>query len=398
MTKRIKILCLIVAIITLFSTLSFASQVQPREGEETAEEVVETNEELIAEVDEEEVAEEVEEETAEPEWINSDLYKAGDKIEITEIVDGNAFIAGQEVILKGEIGGNVFIAANKVTIESGYVYSSLHIVANEVVVNGIVYDAYIAANTITIGEDGYIYRDLRAVSNVLSIDGQVRRDVYFVGKTINLNEENGTLIGGNLKYTSNSETTIPEGAVQGEVTFSEKEVSKESVAETISSYIFNAINALVYTLVVILLCIWLAPKFVERVSTMNTKKALTSLGIGIVAPIAAVLAIVILLISSICSKVAIAAALVFAAICMSSTAFASIYFGSLFAKLLKWEGKVKLVISAGIVSIVIWLISIIPFIGGFVGFIVSLFGLGLLIMNIVCKKEKVSVVEEKTEE
>lgn len=401
MTKsKFKILLLIVTMVTLISTLSFATSEEPvttsLENDLTINSE-DNNEDAIVEENEE-----LDTTDTKSDWINSDLYKVGDKVEIKEIVDGNAFICANEVTISGEIGGDVFVIANKINITGGYVYSGLFAVANEITVNGIVYDAYIIANNFTLEKDGYVYRDLKVSASTINIDGIVRRDAYLTGMNINLNKENGTLIGNNLEYSSNSEIDIPENAVQGEVKFNKETIKEESVGEVISSYIFDVINVLIYSLVVILLAIWLAPKFVERVSTMGTKKAFASLGIGILAPIVAIIALFILLISTVCAQVAVAGTLVFMAICMSGLAFTSIYFGSLFNKLVKWEGKVKLVISTEIIALILWAICKIPYIGGFIGFLATVFGIGILLVNMVYRKETVKeetpVVEEKTEE
>lgn len=386
--SKCKFLLLLVIIISLVSTLSFAT-VEPRTSDET--DVM-----PISETDENIIVEDSTDITEEPEWINSDLYIAKDKVELNQVVDGNVFVVANEVVVNGEIGGNLFVCANKLTIEGGYVYSSLYAVANEITINGIIYDVYSVSNNFTLGADGFVYRDLRASANTLNINGKVRRDAYLSGVTYNFNAENGALIGGNLEYSSQSELNIPEGIVTGEVKYNAATIKEEPVAEKVFSYIFDAIGILIYTFVVILLALWLAPKFVNRVTSMSTKKACVCLGIGIVAPIVIIIALFILLISTICFNVALATTLLFIVVCMSGTAFASIYFGSLFTKLVKWDGKVKFVLATLIAALIIWLISKIPYIGGFFGFLISLFGIGILLVNIVYRKEEIK--EEAKEE
>jgi hypothetical protein len=73
---------------------------------------------------------------------------------------------------------------------------------------------------------------------------------------------------------------------------------------------------------------------------------------------------------------------------MSSKAFASIYFGGLLAKYLKWDKKSKLVLSTLIATLIIWLISKVPYIGGIFSFLVALFGIGTLLVNVIKQKEK----------
>lgn len=381
--KRVKILFLLVTIITLLSTLSFAT-IEPRTtGESNENEIMPISEE-IPDLDEEE-------------WVYNDLYIMQDKYDLNKIVDGNVFIFANEVTISGEVGGNVFVFANKLTVNDGYINSTLFAIANEIVINGMIYDVYAACDNFTLEKDGFIARDLRLSSNNFNLNGKIRRDAYVGAAHYNINEEIGTLIGGNFNYSAKSELTIPEEIVVGEIRYSQKVIPEESVFEKVSSYIFDAINVLVYALVVVILAILLAPKFVERVSNMDTKKAFISLGIGILIPIVAIIALFMLLVSSVASLLSVASIFVFIAICISGTAFASIYFGSIFAKLVKWEGKLKFVLASLITALIIWAISQVPYIGSIFGLLVSLFGIGTLFVNAIYRKENIKeeVVETK---
>lgn len=393
--RKFKVLFLLITIVTLLSTLSFAT-IEPRTtGEDSengvmpisADETIPISEEGTPNLEEEE-------------WINNDLFIMQDKYVLDKVVDGNAFIFANEVTINGEVGGNVFVFANKLTVNNGYINGSLFVAANEVIINGMIYDVYAACDNFTLEKDGFIGRDLKLTSNNFNLYGKVRRDVYVSAAHYNLPETNEPLVGGNFNYSNNSELTIPKEIVVGEIRYSKEIVPEESVFEKVSSYIFDAINVLVYTLVVIVLAILLAPKFVERVSNMDTKKAFISLGIGILVPIAVIIALFMLLISSVASMLSVSGILIFIAICMSGTAFASIYFGSIFVKLVKWEGKVKFVLASLITALVIWAISQIPYIGGIFGLLVALFGIGTLFVNAIYRKENTiqEVVETKTEE
>lgn len=390
--KKFKVLFLLITVITLFSTLSFAT-IEPRTtGEDSEDGIMPISENEATPISEEETPSSNEEE-----WVNNDLYIMEDKYVLDKIVDGNVFIFANEVTISGEIGGNVFVCANKLTVDNGYIHSTLFAVTSETIINGIVYDVYAVCDNFTLEKDGFIARDLKLGSNNFNLNGKIRRDAYVSASHYNINEENGTLIGGNFNYSAKSELTIPEGIVIGEIRYSQEVITEESVFEKVSSYIFDAINVLVYALVVVILVILLAPKFVERVSNMNTKKAFISLGIGILIPIVAIIALFMLLVSSVASLLSVASIFVFIAICMSGTAFASIYFGSIFVKLVKWEGKVKFVLASLITALIIWAISQIPYIGSIFGLLVSLFGIGTLFVNAIYRKENIKeeVIETK---
>ena len=59
------------------------------------------------------------------------------------------------------------------------------------------------------------------------------------------------------------------------------------------------------------------------------------------------------------------------------------------------EGNVKFVIFTLVSSLIFWAISIIPVIGPIFSLIVSIFGIGTTVVNMISRTEKVK--EEKTE-
>lgn len=384
--RKCKFLFILVTLFILVSSFSIATT-EPRISED-GNDIMPTSENTLN--DTQSINEDTPNEgtTSEPEIIYNDLYLASDKLEIDQLVDGNVYAFANEVIVKGEIAGNLFIFANKVTFEeSAYIYSSLFVVASEVNISGYVCDVYSFANKFTLNANAYVGRDLNVSANTINLNGLVRRDAHINATTYNIFSKNENLIGGNLEYSSTTELDIPEGIVGGEIKYNKETIHEERIIEKVFDYVFDAINGLVYTFVVLLLALWLAPKFVNRISNMNTKKAFISLGIGIMSPLFIMFALVFLVFSSIASLVSVSAIFLFIAICMSGTAFASIYFGALFAKLVKWDGKLKFVLASLISALAIWTISQIPYIGGIFGFLVALFGIGTLFVNTVYRKE-----------
>lgn len=384
--RKCKFLFILVTLFILVSSFSLATT-EPRTSENNNE-INPISENTIN--DTQHIDEDIPNEStaSEPEIVYNDLYLASDKLEINQLVDGNVYAFANEVVVTGEVAGNLFICANKVTFEeSAYIYSSLFVVARDINISGYVCDVYAFADNFTLNTNAYIGRDLNVSANVINLSGIVRRDAHINAATYNISSENANLIGGNLEYSSSTKLDIAEGIVGGEIRHNEEVVYEESVVEKVFDYIFDALNCLVYTFVVILLALWLAPKFINRVSNMNTNKAFICLGIGLVSPLSIILALLLLLFSSVASLVSVSAILLFIAICMSGTAFASIYFGALLAKLAKWDGKLKFVLASLISALAIWTISQIPYIGGIFGFLVALFGIGTLFVNTVYRKE-----------
>ena len=379
--NKSKFILLIALIVTLISTLSFATEVTSLDDNDD-----------IALISENEETEPIyaEEENSDnsDNWIQSDLYVFEDSPTIDKIVNGNAYIFGNEVTITGEIGGDVFVFANKLNIDGAYIYSNLFAFANEINVNGIVYDIYAAANSFTLDSDAFVYRDLRVSANTINLKGMVNKDAYLSASTYNFDTDSeNTLIKGNLSYDASSELSIADNLVGGTVTYKEQTITSKSATEVILDYVADLAKTIAYVLVIALICIYCAPKFTSRVTSMSTKKSLVSFLIGLGAAIVGAIAFVILLLSVIGVKLAVVEMLLYIAICMSGLSFASLYFGSLCAKKFKQDGNLKLLGLTIASSAILWIISQIPVIGELFSTLVAIFGIGTFLVNTFYKKE-----------
>lgn len=320
------------------------------------------------------------------EWINDDLYVCEENVVIDGIVDGNVFAIGSNVTVTAEIGGDLFVIADTLNIDGAYIYSSIFAIANEMNVNGSVYDIYALCNKCTIGENGSITRDFRAVADSVNISGKIRRNAYITSENITFSELANTYIYGNLTYTSRTELSIAEGAVAGTVTYEkEKEVTSPSVTSLIVSEIENVIGLLINTLIVCLLAIWLTPKFIKKVSSMGIKKSLICFLIGLGVLIFVPVIVVILLITVIGIPVSLALLAFYILLIAFSTSFSSIALSGIITKKLNLEGNMKFVLVALASTVAIWLLRLIPYVGGLVGFLSLLLGLGTVVFNLFTK-------------
>lgn len=328
-----------------------------------------------------------------PAWTNSDLYLTGDKVSVSNVVDGNAFIFANEVTIEdgAEIGGDLFVFTNKLTVNGGYVYSSIFAFANEISLQGVIYDVYAICSNFTLENNGFVYRDLRVSANHVSIEGRVRRNASITANDITFGEDtSSTYIFGNLTYSSAKELSLPEGMVSGEIT-------REQLTNTTTnpiSYVTHALTIALTTFVVILLLIWLAPKFVKRVTNMGIAKSFVSLGIGIATPIIAILISFLLILSvvgiSIFSSMSIALIL----LCMIATSITSLYIAGLLTKVFKKTSNIAIVLFSLLASLTLWALGLIPYIGWILSIVFILFGLGTTLVNIVYTKENDKKITE----
>ena len=319
----------------------------------------------------------------------SDVYLAGDNITIDYVVDGNLFICANTVTISSEIGGDAFICAKNIIIEeNGYVYSNLFAIAESVELKGVVCDAFALVQNFNIS-GGYVYRDLKVACNTLNINGVVGRNAFASCDSINFNTDESTngIIYGNLDYSASSEISIPENVIKGTVNYNAPKVSPEkSIRSIIADYILDLGGFLAFVLIIWLVCLVLAPKFLANTNKYVGKQSLGILGYGLLALVAVPIACIILILLQLTSGVSLLLlALYILAIILSKSLFtitANNYVCSKL-KINKNTGIFGMLILSGIV---IWAIALIPYIGGLVSFIISVLGLGILVAAILPKK------------
>ena len=332
----------------------------------------------------------------------SDVYLTGDDVKVDYIVDGNLFILANTVTISSQIGGDAFICAKTINVEKeGYIYSNLFAAANEVNISGVVYDLYTTANTLNI--NGYVYRDIRTSSDTLNFSGVIGRNAYVSSKNIEISSNsdgqssvtNKATIYGDLNYSSSSEASIPEGTVTGSVNYSPITTSTKS--KSISSYILALGRFIVTVLVIWLLYLWLAPKFLENTGVLLSKKLLPVIGSGILTPIIFVIAFVLLLILGLTSNIAIIGTMLFAVLLMISNSTFVIAINNLVCKKFNISKNTTTFGVLIITSAVIWLLELIPVVGSILNFVIMIIGLGILVTAIIPEKEKSNKTLKKEE-
>lgn len=316
-------------------------------------------------------------------WVSEDFYKIDTTLNMKDVVDGNAFIIGKDVTISGEVGGDLFVIADKLTIDGGYVYSSLFALANEITIKGTVYDLYATCNTFNLESSGSIYRDMKLAAKNANISGKVRRNAYISTNNLNLSDTGSQLITGNLEYDSNQKANIPEGSVAGTVKFSQDSNNGEKSGKSILSFVSSLATALLLTFVVVLVLLRLAPNFIEKLGSASIIKSLL---IGLITPVILLVLSFILLFSVIGLPVVGCIVLVCTLLVLVGKCITSIYIGKVLTKKFKKKANSMLVFYSLLVTTVLWLVALIPGIGTFISILASVLGIGLTVLNIISKK------------
>lgn len=322
-------------------------------------------------------------------YVASDLYLFDDELIVDYIVDGNAFVFGNDVTISGEIGGDLFAFGSNVTVkDTAYIHGSIFVYAENFEMNGICYDIYSASQKFTLNENAIIVRDIRSVAEKIHINGQIKRDAYITTNELVFPDNATNLISGNLDYHSDYEFAIKDGIVGGEITFTQEIQEEPTITDTFTSHATDIISTLLYSLVIILLTIWMAPKFKEKSALILQKRAPLSFGVGLLASIAISVGSIILLFATVGLGVSIslaAIAIFILALTISKTVF-SMAIAKLVSKKFKKDNNAIFIGMSLLFVLVISLIELVPYIGGFVGFAVVMIGFGILLLNLIGRK------------
>lgn len=323
--------------------------------------------------------------TSQSTYKDSDVYLTGDEVTIDYIVDGNLFVFANTVNIDSQIGGDAFIFANTVNVgQTGYIFSNLFTIASNVNISGMVYDLYVSADNVSIS--GYVYRDIRISADNFSLSGVVGRNAYIQNvsniQIATSSDEESTVtsqgsIYGDLNYSASQELSIPDEVVIGDVNYT------QSSSASIQDYLLSLGGFLVTVIIIWLLCLWLTPKFLNRTDLILTKKVPSNIGFGILTPIVLLFVATFLILLGITSTIAIIGIIILLVACIISTSIFVISFNNLICKKLNVEktiGKFGILI---ITAAVLWLIALIPFVGGVISIIALVLGLGILINGIL---------------
>ena len=340
-------------------------------------------------------------ETSKDSYKNSDVYLMGDNVTIDYVVDGNLFVMADTVTINSKIGGDAFIMAKTINVgDQAYIFSNLFAMADSIDIKGVVYDVYALAQNFTVS-NGYIYRDAKLCCNTININGTIGRNAFVSCSNINFNtdENDKGIIYGDLTYSTPSELSFDKNIVNGNVTYKAPKVSPEkSVIEIVASYISDLGAFLAFVIIIWLVCLWLAPKFLNDTNKFVGKKTLNVLGTGLLTLIAVPIACIILLLLQLTAGISLlTVAIYILALIVAKSIFTIVANNYLCSKLNinKNTGIFGMLIVSGVI---VWVISELPYVGGIVSFIISVLGLGVLVSAILPKKAKKASDTDKVKE
>ena len=381
------------------------------------------------------------------EVVDDDLYVFAATLDLQGTVNGDLIFFGQSATIDGTVTGDLIAAGQHIAI-AGEVGDDARVAGYAIELSGELGDDLVAAGfSLDNAAGSVVGGDLIFAGYQALLAGQVRGDVDVTGGAVDiagaiagnavvdvggaetsrggqmppgfafpgvpavpsippgLTVEDGASIGGDLSYTANQQADIPEGAVGGEINFSQyvseqKQEAEPSAALAVLRWFLRQLRRLITLLLVGALMLWWVPGWTRALETIVRSKPWPSLGWGFVALVAFIAAMVVLVI------VTVLLAIIFGIVTLGElagrfVALGLVTFGAAgFSFSVVWVYITRIVISLMlghlifrifgtqmvgrlwwpmIVGVLIFvLITAIPVLGWLLGFLAALFGLGAL--------------------
>ncbi len=374
------LLCVFLILFILLTNTAFASNdlvIEPRTAEEAS-----TNSDKA---------------NTEDTYTNSDLLLFNDNVEISNKVNGNVAIYGNNVNITGEIIGDLLVISNSLQIsKDAMIYGNVFAYSPKISVSGIVSDIYAISNDFTLEESGIVGRNLNLYSSKVTLYGKVSRDLNVNTSNLVFTEDfKEPIVSGNLNYWSNSELTIPDGVISGEIKYNP--LNQKSTEDIIWSAVSSIITSLVLSLAVILLSLWISPELKNRLGMMLKNNSSKSFWIGLLIAFATISISILLLLFTygFGGTIAVCAlGLLILAFAISNTIFAMAS-SKLISNKFAFKTNTPFVLISLLILLVLSLLKYIPYFGTIVNIITSLIGLGMIGMNFYTRKTLYKVDDKK---
>ena len=323
--------------------------------------------------------------------VNGDLLAFGRRVTVRGNVTGDVVSGGETVEISGSVGGNVIAGGSELNLLQARVARNVYAGGRDVRVDS---GTEITGNAVTAGNDidvaGRVGIDLRSYGNDITVSGEVTRDVGAYGQTITLVAP--ARVGGDLTahVSAEDKLQIASGAsIAGRV---DRQISAEGPFErresryTTAGFYFGQVIRLASGFVVGLLLLALFPAL-RSPPLHSGMDLLKAGGIGLVTAIVAPVAALILCVTLIGAPLGIIG-FVAGAVALY---LAKIPVAQLIG-LLMFKSKPHYAASllAGLVVVIVTVN--LPYVGWFLGLVITCVGLGMLLMHALDAKGRGSLV------
>lgn len=328
--------------------------------------------------------------------IEGDLYICANKVELAQnsVIYGNVFVISNDLIVNSQIGGDLYANVKNFDMKYyGFVKRDLHLNSNTATINGYVYrNSFINSNKVTTNEEFINEQDLN-IENASTVlfSGEVKGNANIKSKNIefkNKDTDNNNItckISGGLNYSSNKELEIQDGIVSGNINYSKYE-SSSNLLSNIGEFILNLASTLAYVIVIYFIINKFIPKYKEKLSNLNIRDILITLGIGLGLLVLIPVIVILLFITNVGSLLGLTLLTLYILSLILAKSIFVIGISSVIKKKDSGESLLNSIIKLSLVTLTLSLISLIPYFGIAISVLVTIIGIGLLGKLILSKK------------
>ena len=352
------------------------------------------------------------------EVVNDDLYLFGSGITIDGTVNGDVIAFGDRIAVNGPINGNFNGGANYITVK-GTVQDSVRAAASAIDVNGhIGGDLVATASQVDITPGGSVGRDLLAAVGTMRVDGPVGKDIRGSAGDLIINSSVGgnvdiecrdiklepaASISGDLTYRSEHEASQAEGAVvQGRTTHVSPPPQPGTAGESTGRMVGWALSAIVIFAVILfiivavfkyiaalltgIIIILIVGKYIPGLIETLKSKPWHCLGYGALFLFLVPIAVVIAFMLVIGIPLGLAGLALYILAVYLGHIFTGLFIGKWMLRQHSDSTQVGPLIGAlALGLLVVYIVSIIPFIGCLCDLAAILFGLGAICLFVKTK-------------
>jgi cytoskeletal protein CcmA (bactofilin family) len=307
--------------------------------------------------------------------IDDDLIVSGGTVQVRGRVTGDVVAAGGTIDIGGPVGGNLIVAGGTVNVDApiaGTVYAASGTLNLDSTVGR---NAVVAGGTVNVGDGATVGRDLAVSGGTVNLSGSVMRDVLVSSGTLNLT--NDARVGGDLRGQVGDADIAPGAVIVGARALDRPRDDRPGVAGGLLAWLLWRLLMGLGLLVVALVLAAAMPRLVMQTTGMLITHPWASLLTGFLTLVLTPIAIVILMLL----LIGIPLALILLALYLIALYIAPIFVAVLLGQWLLRRGSSLVLAALAGVAIYV-LVTLIPVLGGIVGFLAMLFGLGALVLTL----------------
>ena len=305
-------------------------------------------------------------------------FTSGSSVTISDTINGDVYAAGGTVIVDGTINGDLLVAGGTVDIK-GQVTQDVRAAGGNVTISGRVGgNVTVGTGDFVLASTGSVGRSLVAGAGTMQLQGPINGNVYAGVGTLTLKP--GSRINGNLFYSSGRKATIaPEAQINGQIKYTPTKMKQQLPEQRVQQFatgaaVIGKLINLIALFIIGLLIMYAFPTFTQRVVDTVGKSPGKSIGIGLLIFFFTPLLAFLIMIMFVGIPLALIMLFWYAAALYITKLFVIIFLGEWAMQYGTKQKSTILVLITGL--IVYLLLTFIPVVGWFIGFVAMVWGLG----------------------